>query len=184
MKKLLLISPVILGLAVAGCNRSTESESAAVETDSTYADANARADNDLSRAADNVGDAMERAGERTAAAFDEMSKDLSAQLSEWRLSAEEITADIEADRPIVRTKSTAGAPTGAMDESTLQSAVEARIKGDSQLAAAEIDVNAKDQGEIELEGEAQSVDQIGRAIALALGTEGVSKVTSKIDLDK
>lgn len=197
MKKTILFSSLALGLALTGCNRSTQSDTAAADTRSTDTTATATttanndaaaaaraAGNDLSRAANNAGASLERAGERTANAMSNMAGDLSAKFSEWRLSAQEIQADLAADRPIVRTKSNAGAPTGSTDKSALQSAVEARIKGDSQLANLKLDINADRAGEIQLEGKAQTAEQVGRAIALALDTEGVAKVTSKIDLAK
>lgn len=193
MKKTILFSSLALGLALTGCNRSTQSDTAAADTRSTDTVATANTDataaaraagNDLSRAANNAGASLERAGDRAANAMSNMASDLSAKFSEWRLSAQEIQADLAADRPIVRTKSNAGAPTGSTDKSALQSAVEARIKGDSQLANLKLDINADRAGEIQLEGKAQTAEQVGRAIALALDTEGVSKVTSKIDLDK
>ena len=62
----------------------------------------------------------------------------------------------------------------------MKSAVEGRIKADSELANLKLDVNAKANGEIQLEGKAQNADQVGKAIALALDTDGVTKVTSKI----
>ncbi len=197
MKKTLLFSTLAAGLVLAGCNKSTNEPTTA--TDSTYpastdsaasdtytsAEAATRdASNDFARGVDRAGDAMQEAGRDAANAMSNAADQVSAKLTEWRLSAEEIRADIEADRPIVRTKDSAGAPTGNMDESTLKASVEGRIKADPQLASLELDVNAKDAGEIELEGEAQSAEQIGRAIALALDTEGVHKVTSKIDVDQ
>lgn len=196
MKKTLLFSTLAAGLVLAGCNKSTNEPTTATDstypattdtTSDTYTSAEAAtrdASNDFARGVDRAGDAMQEAGRDAANAMSNAADQVSAKLTEWRLSAEEIRADIEADRPIVRTKDSAGAPTGNMDESTLKASVEGRIKADPQLASLELDVNAKDAGEIELEGEAQSAEQIGRAIALALDTEGVHKVTSKIDVDQ
>lgn len=204
MKKTILFSTLIAGLALTGCNKSTQTETAATDStlpasvDSAAASTAATTDSlanrteaatreagrDISRAANNVGDSLERAGDRAANAMSNMANDVSAKLTEWRLSNSDIQADLAADRDIVRTRTGAGAPTGNMDKSTLQSAVEGRIKADSDLANLKLDVNAKDNGEIQLEGKALTADQVGRAIALALDTDGVSKVTSKIDLDK
>lgn len=188
MKKSLLFTSLLAGLALAGCNKSTKSDTVATDypaatpaTTTTTADtAAARMEN----AARNTGNAIERAGERTANAMSNMAHDVSVKLTEWRLSAREIEADIAADRPIVRSRTNAGAPTGNTDKSALQSAVEAKIKADSELANLKLDINADRAGEIQLEGKALTADQVGKAIALALDTEGVSKVTSKIKLDK
>lgn len=189
MKKTILFTTLAAGLALTACNKSTRSsDTAAVNTDTTTSiaatDTSRSVSNDLSRAANNAGNAIERAGERTADAMSNMANKASAKMTEWKLSARDIEADIAADRDIVRTKDAGVQPTGNIDKSTLQSAVEAKIKADSELANLKLDVNADRQGEIQLEGKALTADQVGKAIALALDTEGVNKVTSKIKLDK
>jgi hyperosmotically inducible periplasmic protein len=196
MKKTLLFSTLVIGLALAGCNKSTRTDTAATDstttaartTDQTVASTEAasrNAANDLSRAANSAGDSLERAGRSAANAMSNAAHNVSAKLTEWRLSAQDIQADLAADRDIVRTKeASAGAPTGTMDRSTLKTAVEGRIKADSELANLKLDVNAERGGAIQLEGKALTAEQVGRAIAVALDTEGVTKVTSKIDLDK
>jgi osmotically-inducible protein OsmY len=78
---------------------------------------------------------------------------------------------------------TAGLP-AMTDKSALKSSVESKLNADSEVAALKLDVDASKDGEVSLEGKAHSADQVGRAIALALGTDGVNKVTSKIKLDK
>lgn len=230
MKKTILLTSLVLGLALAGCNRSTRTASdettpatdpaysttTTAPTDTTTTTAAGTTTtapagtttttgdtlaNDVRRGADATGDTMREAGRDIRQAgreagqeMREMGREASAALSragnnieskfqEWRLNAKDIEADLAADRPIVRTRADAGAPTGNMDKSTLQSAVEGRIKADSQLANLKLDVNAQSSNEIELEGKAQNASQVARAIGLALDTEGVQKVTSKIDLD-
>ena len=44
-------------------------------------------------------------------------------------------------------------------------------------------MNANRKGEVELEGKAQTTDQIAQAMAVALDNDGVTQVTSKIKLD-
>ena len=199
MKKTLLISSTIIAVALVGCNRSTRTETTAADTtvrtpeptvgqrvDNAVArtDAAAReAGRDIANATERAGDKLERAGERTAAAAREMGHDIKAKFTEWKLNAQDLEADLAARRPIVRTKDSAGTPTGNMDKSTLQSAVEGRIKADAELANLKLDINADRKNEIQLEGKAQNADQIARAIALALDTDGVMKVTSKIRID-
>jgi hyperosmotically inducible periplasmic protein len=81
---------------------------------------------------------------------------------------------------IVRTKELgAGAPTGSMDDSVIITLVKNKLKADSDLASLGLDVEAHN-GEVTLKGNAQSATQIGRAIALALDTDGVTKVSSDI----
>ncbi len=179
MKKTLLFTTLIAGVALVGCNKSTKSTTATTDTttrDAAVANADTaatRAGNDLRSAANNAGDALRSAGTAMAS---------SARQTEWKLTADDINADLAAHRDIVRTRENAGNATGKMDKSVLKSAVEGRIKADSELANLKLDVNPKSDGEIQLEGKAQTADQIGKAIALALDTDGVTKVTSKIKL--
>jgi osmotically-inducible protein OsmY len=85
----------------------------------------------------------------------------------------------------VRSKeAAAGAPTGNTEDTVLKTMVEGKLKADSEVssAAAKIQVAAK-SGEVTLSGSAPSADAVGRAIALALDTSGVTKVTSNLKLD-
>ncbi|MGH7959620.1 MAG: BON domain-containing protein, partial [Opitutaceae bacterium] len=117
-----------------------------------------------------------------AASVREAGRDVSARMKEWRLSASEIEGDLTANRPIVRTN-TSAAPTGKIDEDTLESAIKGRLLSDSKLADLKFDVNANAKGEVELEGKARTADQIAHAMGVALSSENVTKVTSKIKLD-
>lgn len=209
MKKTLLFTAVLTGLALAGCNRDTRTSTATTDTAATTdttattrADATSReVSNDIRRGADqtaaatreagrDLGDATREAG-REMREFGREASDalaragdkLEAKYQEWKLNAKDIEADLAADRPIVRTRNNANAPTGKVDRSTLKTAVEGRIKADAELANLKLDINANRNGEIELEGKAQNAKQVARAMALALDTEGVVKVTSKVDLD-
>lgn len=205
MKKTLLYSSIVIGLVLAGCNKSTRTSTAANDpqaptpdysaTSSTAATTNRTvgdrvetagrtAANDISRAAESTGDALERAGRKTANAMSNMAHDVSARVTEWKLSNSDLQADIAAKRDIVRTKTNAGTPVGNIDKSALKAAVETRVRSDSQLAPFKLDVEIDHQTEVVLTGKARTADEIGRAIALALDTDGVTKVTSKIKLDK
>jgi hypothetical protein len=192
MKKTLLFSTLLSGLVLTGCNKATHTNTAATEpaatTPSTEPTVGQRVDAATARteaAARDLGNDMSRAADHAKTAMANAAHDVAARVNEWRLSSRDIEADIVAHRDIVRTKDSAGTvPTGNIDKSTLKSAVEGRIKADSELANLKLDVNAKRDGEIELEGKAMTADQVGRAIALALDTDGVNKVTSKVKLDK
>ena len=200
MKNTLLFTTLVAGIALTGCNKSTRTSTAdtayppattdttatttATTTPTTTDTVGAKIDRagdrvaDASRnAADNVRDATRDA----AASMREAGRDLSAKMTEWKLSAQEIEADLTANRPIVRTKT--GATTGKIDEDTLESAIKGRLHSDSKLADLKFDVNANGKGEVELEGKARTSDQIAHAMAIALSSENVTKVTSKIKLD-
>lgn len=81
---------------------------------------------------------------------------------------------------IVRTKDTVvGAPTGATDDEVIENMVKGKLQADEKTAKANIDVDAK-SGEVQLKGSVDSADVVGRAIALALDTQGVTKVSSDL----
>jgi osmotically-inducible protein OsmY len=210
MKNTLLFSTLIAGVALTGCNKSTRTSTAANDpaytaptattADQAAANAQATADavardttNAVDRAANNTANAVERAGDNIRSGVNSASNALSnaannvahtANMTQWRLNESDLSADLAANREIVRTKDVAGAPTGNMDKSTLQAAVEGRIKADPELSTFKIDVDPGANGEINLDGEVNNAAQVGKAIALALDTDGVTKVKSKIELDK
>lgn len=87
---------------------------------------------------------------------------------------------------IVRTREAAvGAPTGSTDDSVLITMVKGKLQADSQVSAAasKIDVEAHN-GEVNLKGSAPSAEIVGRAIALTLSTDGVTKVSSELKVEK
>jgi osmotically-inducible protein OsmY len=80
----------------------------------------------------------------------------------------------------VRTKDTVvGAPTGSTDDDVIETMVKGKLQADSEVAKAMIEVDAKN-GEVSLKGSADSADAVGRAMALALDTQGVTKVSSEV----
>lgn len=151
---------------------ATEIDRAAARTGDAIADAGRSAANSVDNAARRTGDAMNRAG-----------ASMSAQMNEWRLSSQDLDADLRANRAIVRTKSTAGAPTGNVDKSQLKKNVQAKVSAEA-ASIKDLDVEIDRETEVVLTGEAQSAEQVGQAMGAALSTEGVTKVTSKIKLAK
>jgi osmotically-inducible protein OsmY len=101
---------------------------------------------------------------------------------EWRLGSAEIQKDLDQGVTIVRSKdSVVGAPTGSTDDDVLKTMVKGKLQADSEASKAMIDVEAK-SGEVMLKGTADSAATIGRSIALALDTQGVTKVSSDVKL--
>ncbi len=149
---------------------STEIDQAASRTTGAIADAGRSAADATRGAARETGDAMRRAGDT-----------MSAEMREWRLSAQDLDADLRANREIVRTKSTAGVTTGNVDKSALKSNVESKVKTQA-MGINDLDVEIDRETEVVLTGEAQSVQQVSQAMGAALSTAGVTKVTSKIKL--
>lgn len=177
-----------LAVVLAGCSKSTRTASAESSTGTDYTTTTATPttttttttagsfSSNMRDAANSASNAMSSAASSVVGA---------ARMTEWKLNPSDIQADLANNREIVRTKSsTAGAPTGSTDTSVVESMVKSRIQADSMLSQLDLKVDAKKGGEVDLSGKAASADQIGRAIATALDTEGVNRVTSKIKLDK
>jgi len=105
---------------------------------------------------------------------------VSSRITEWRLSASELQSDLDRGVTIVRTKDTVvGAPTGSTDDEVIKTMVKGKLQADSATEKAMIEVDAKN-GEVMLKGSADSAAALGRAMALALDTSGVSKVSSDV----
>jgi hypothetical protein len=208
MKNTILFTTLVAGLALTGCNKSTRTSTAsntALPSDtavaatstpsSTSTTSTTTASTDtfgakVDRATDRVADASRNAADKVSdatrdavASVKEAGHDLSAKMKEWRLSSSDIEADVVADRPVIRTNSSAGAPTGKIDKGNLEKTIKGKLKADTMTADLKLDVNANSKGEVELEGKARSAEEIANAMACALDTEGVAQVTSKIKID-
>jgi len=176
MKTTLLLTTFVAGLALAGCNKTTRTSTA--DTTVPPPAPGETAGQKMDRAGQNVADATRD----VAASMRQTGRDISARMTEWRLSSSDIEADVAANRPIVRTRADA-ISTGKIDDDNLEKSIKGRLNTDTQLSALKFDVNANKQGQVELEGKARTTDQIAHAIAVALDHEGVTQVTSKIKLD-
>ncbi len=105
------------------------------------------------------------------------------RIHEWNLRPADISAELATSDRIERTKEPgAGAPTGPMDSGEITNAIAGKLQADLEMASLKLNVLVV--GDLAtLTGTAHSAGQIGRAMALALDTEGVSKVVSRIKLD-
>lgn len=105
---------------------------------------------------------------------------ISSRIIEWRLSSVDIQKDLDDGVTIVRSKdSVVGAPTGSTDDEVLKTMVKGKLQADSDTSKAMIEVEAKN-GEIMLTGSADSAATVGRSMALALDTQGATKVSSDV----
>ena len=85
---------------------------------------------------------------------------------------------MERSATIVRTKEeAAGSQANSTDEQVIKMMIQGKLQADSETAKANFEVDAKN-GEVMLKGTADSAATIGRAIALALDTKGVTKVSA------
>ena len=190
MKNTLLFTTLVAGLALTGCNKSTRTSTADTTVPppapTTTDTVGARVDRAGDRVADatrNAADNVRDASRDAAASMRQAGRDISARLTEWKLNASDIEADVQAKRDVVRTRSDALTPTGNIDKGNLEKSLKAQLNADPMLPELKFDVNANSKGEVVLEGKARTTDQIAHAMAVALSHDGVAKVTSKIKLD-
>lgn len=106
---------------------------------------------------------------------------LAARLTEWKLTANEIKSEFESSGRVMRSKpAAADQPTGPMD-GIIVSQVTSNLRGYAETAELKFEV-AADKGAVTLTGIAKSLDQIGKAVAIALDADGVTQVTSTMTL--
>ena len=99
------------------------------------------------------------------------------KLEDWHLTPEEIKADLRKTGEVVR--SNAKAAGGTINDARLVAQINAKFVLDGDLSARAIDVDCTD-GKVTLRGTVPSEALIGRAVALALDTSGVTHVNAKL----
>jgi hypothetical protein len=102
---------------------------------------------------------------------------IGAKLREWHLGADDIRADLARSGEVVREK--AGAAGGTIADVRILAVIKAKFVLDRDLSARAIGVRVRD-GSVVLSGSAPSEAAIGRAAALALDTDGVRSVDSRL----
>jgi osmotically-inducible protein OsmY len=99
------------------------------------------------------------------------------KLTEWHLTPDDIKNDLAKTGQVVRTK--AQAVGEKIADGRIVTVIKAKYVLDHDLSAIDISVESND-GQVDLGGTVASPELIGKAIALALDTDGVRGVTSKI----
>jgi osmotically-inducible protein OsmY len=102
---------------------------------------------------------------------------INEKLTEWHLTPDDIKNDLAKTGQIVRTK--AQAVGGKITDTRIVTVIKAKYVMDHDLSAIDISVDSQD-GEVALGGTVASPELIGKAVVLALDTDGVRGVTSKI----
>jgi len=102
---------------------------------------------------------------------------LDEKLREWRLSPDDIRQDLAHTGEVVRTQ--AHVVSGKMTDARIVAVVKAKYILDRDLTAIDIHVTAVD-GHVTLAGKVGSPELVGRAMALALDTDGVASVDAKL----
>ena len=155
MKKYLL-ALTVLSVALVGCSKK-----------------------DTDTAVDKTKDATNTAVDKTKEMATDVKNSVSDKMTEWKLTPSDIKADLEKGGRVVRSKSVAaGAKVASVaDNARIVTVINGKLVGDSDLSALKINVDA-DAGVVTLKGTAKSPDAIGKAILLALDTDGVTQVIS------
>jgi len=99
------------------------------------------------------------------------------KLAAWHLAPDDIRADLARTGEVVRAK-TQGAGAKIAD-ARIVTVITAKFVLDHYLSARDLKAESHD-GQVTLAGTVPSPDLIGRAVALALDTEGVQNVASRI----
>lgn len=167
MKTSCLIALPLAALLLSGCSKKAEPEVAPPPAPSP-----------------SISDRAETAYENTKEAAGDAKDAIAAKLTEWNLTPSDIKTDLEKSGRVVRDKTLAAGEKvgGALDNARIVTVINGKYVAESDLSALKIDVDAAD-GVVTLKGTAASVELIGRAIAIALDTDGVSQVISLLTID-
>jgi osmotically-inducible protein OsmY len=103
--------------------------------------------------------------------------EINEKLTEWHLTPDDIKNDLAKTGQIVRTK--AQAVGEKITDARIVTVIKAKYVMDHDLSAIDISVDSQN-GEVALGGTVASPELIGKAVVLALETDGVSGVTSRI----
>lgn len=104
---------------------------------------------------------------------------IAAKLEAWRLTPDDIRRDLAETGRVVRSKARAAGEKVA--DARIVTVIKAKYVLERDLSALAIDVDCRD-GEVTLTGTVDSAERLGRAVALALDTEGVHHVVSRLTL--
>jgi len=157
----------LIALIFAGCSKKTENEKTPPPSSSPTL-------------SERAGDAAEKTREFAS----DTKEAIADKLVEWKLTPADIKADLEKTGRVVRDKTLAAGEKvgGALDNARIVTVINGKYIADKDLAARKINVDA-DNGVVTLTGTAGSVELIGRAIALALNTNGVTHVIGLLKVD-
>lgn len=101
------------------------------------------------------------------------------KLRAWRLTPYDIRRDLAQTGAVVRNQ--ADAVGERLSDARIVAVVKAKLILDSDLSACDVHVSARD-GRVALSGDVGTPELVGRAVALALDTEGVAGVDSRLTI--
>lgn len=169
-------------LACFGCNKREDQDTAKAGNVATLTASNTNnaADN-VNALANSVGRDLNNAANKTADAVRDTADALATKARDWKLTPDDLRADLEKSGRIVRSKSAEATDTAraAADTTAISSAIRTKYAADPDLSATDIRLNISD-GVVSLDGEVANLAQLSRAITLALDTTGVHEVVSNL----
>jgi hypothetical protein len=126
---------------------------------------------------------IEQAGNDLAASAERMKEAVQDRLGDFSLRSDDIKQELEKTGKVARKKAKeiGTAVADATADARITGAIKAKYVGDPDLSALSISVNTTD-GIVTLSGSASSHESIGKAMLLALETEGVKEVVSTLQV--
>jgi hyperosmotically inducible protein len=174
MKKHLLLSALLLlSLNLAACGKKEEPKTSMEKAGAAVKEAAAK-----------TGDALETAADKTKTAVVSAWDATGDKLKEWKLTPADLKEDLAKGGRIVRSKSANVAEkTGEVfDNARVVTVINGKLVADRDLSALKINVDA-DSGIVTLKGTVKSAELLGRAIGIALDTDGVRQVVSLLTVE-
>lgn len=104
---------------------------------------------------------------------------LTRKLEDWDLDTDAIKRDLARGGEIVRSKAKVAGE--KITDARIIAVIKAKYVVERDLSAMDIRVDCRD-GEVTLAGTVTNAENLGRAVALALDTDGVHNVISKVTL--
>lgn len=102
---------------------------------------------------------------------------ISTKLQDWHLTSDDIKRDLAKTGEVVRSKAAVAGE--KITDARIVTVIKSKYVLDRDLSAIDINVDCKD-GDVVLNGTVASAELIGRAAVLALDTNGVRNVTSRL----
>lgn len=124
-------------------------------------------------------DAANRAADKTRAAAADFSETFAQKLRDWHLTSADIHADLARGKDIARQN--ASRASEKVSDVRIAAMIKAKYVLDRDLSAGAISVESRG-GDVTLSGTVASEALVGRAVGLALDTDGVHHVTAKLQV--
>lgn len=108
-----------------------------------------------------------------------------AQLAAWHLGSDDIKAELAHSGKVLRrsVREVGSAVASASADAAITGKIKAKYAMDRELSVFGISVNTTD-GRVTLAGNVKSAHQIGKAMLIALETDGVREVTSTLQVKR